>query len=76
VASIISMRMPGVTLGATDRFAGEGFQVLRFWNNEIDRNLEGVLTQIDAALGNPPPGLPPIKSGGGHPPPQAGEGWS
>jgi Protein of unknown function (DUF559) len=76
VASIISTRMPGRDARRDDRFAGDGFRVLRFWNNEIDRNLEGVLTQIDAAVGNPPPGLPPIKSGGGHPPPQAGEGWS
>jgi hypothetical protein len=28
---------------------------LRFWNNEIDRNLHGVLTLIDDALRNPHP---------------------
>ena len=37
-------------------FAGKGFRVLRFWNNEVDRNMEGVLTLIDEALRNPPPG--------------------
>ncbi len=29
----------------------EGFRVLRFWNDEIFTNIEGVLTQIAAALG-------------------------
>ena len=50
-------------------FVDRGFRVLRFWSNEIDRNLEGVLTLIDEALRNPPPGLASL----GHPPP-AGEG--
>jgi very-short-patch-repair endonuclease len=50
-------------------FADEGFRTLRFWNNEIDRNLEGVLIVIDEALRNPPPGLATL----GHPPP-SGEG--
>ncbi len=50
-------------------FVRQGFRVLRFWNNEIDRNLEGVLTLIDDALRNPPPGLASL----GHPPP-SGEG--
>src|SRR5947208_16721190 len=38
-----------------NHFAGRGFTVLRFWNNEVDRNLEGVLTMIDDALRNPRP---------------------
>ena len=50
-------------------FVRQGFRVLRFWNNEIDRNLEGVLTLIDDALRNRPPGLASL----GHPPP-SGEG--
>ena len=54
-----------------NHFAGRGFTVLRFWNNEVDRNLEGVLTVIDDALRNPPPGLASL----GHPPP-SGEGLS
>jgi hypothetical protein len=29
--------------------------VLRFWNNDIDGNLEGVLTVIDDALRSPHP---------------------
>jgi len=52
-------------------FTEQGFRVLRFWNNEIDRNLEGVLTLIDEALGNPHPAA--IATLGGHPPP-SGEG--
>jgi hypothetical protein len=43
--------------------------VLRFWNNEVDENLEGVLTVIDEALRRaPPPGA------ARHPPPQSGGG--
>ncbi|MFL5030966.1 MAG: endonuclease domain-containing protein [Xanthobacteraceae bacterium] len=38
-----------------DHFARQGFRVLRFWNNEVDRNLDGVLTLIDDALHNPHP---------------------
>ena len=34
---------------------GEGYRVLRFWNNEVMEQLEGVLTVISAAL---PPHLP------------------
>jgi very-short-patch-repair endonuclease len=28
----------------------EGFKILRFWNNEVDRNLNGVLGVIDREL--------------------------
>ena len=52
-----------------NHFISRGFRVLRFWNNELDRNLEGVLMAIDDALRSPPPGLASL----GHPPP-AGEG--
>ena len=50
-------------------FLRRGFRVLRFWNNDVDQNLEGVLTVIDDALQHPPPGLASL----GHPPP-SGEG--
>ncbi|MEW5942975.1 MAG: endonuclease domain-containing protein [Pseudomonadota bacterium] len=41
----------------------QGFQILRFWNNELLTNLEGVLTRIQAAL--PPSPLPsPVKGEG------------
>jgi very-short-patch-repair endonuclease len=36
--------------------ASRGFNVLRFWNNDIDHNLEGVLALIDDVLRKPPPG--------------------
>jgi very-short-patch-repair endonuclease len=52
-------------------FTDQGFKVLRFWNNEIDRNREGVLTLIDEALRSPHPAA--IATLGGHPPP-SGEG--
>ena len=49
-------------------FVRGGFRVLRFWNNDVDRNLEGVLTLIEDALRKPHP--PPF----GRHPPLAGEG--
>lgn len=34
-----------------DRYLGErGYRVLRFWNNDVLSNIEGVLTVIDEAL--------------------------
>jgi very-short-patch-repair endonuclease len=50
-------------------FASRGFKVLPFWNHEIDRNLQGVLSLIDGSLRSPPPDLASL----GHPPP-SGEG--
>lgn len=44
-----------------------GFQVLRFWNNEVFENLDGVLTVIrDAAITEPSKKSPS---------PSMGEGW-
>ena len=51
------------------RLADKGFRVLRVWNNEVDRNLTGVLQSIDLALREPPHPA----AFGGHPPP-SGEG--
>ena len=51
-------------------FMRDGFRVLRFWNSDVDHNLEGVLSVIDAELGGTtPPGGPSDR----HPPP-SGEG--
>jgi very-short-patch-repair endonuclease len=38
-----------------------GYRVIRFWNDDILTNLEGVLEQIFAELGQPPPGLPLVR---------------
>jgi len=35
-------------------FVSEGFRVLRFWNNEVMENMDGVLTVILNALKKPP----------------------
>src|SRR4051812_48770876 len=45
----------------TEFLEREGYRVLRFWNNEILSNPEGVHTVISAALGDisPPPNPPP-----------------
>jgi very-short-patch-repair endonuclease len=56
--------------GSRDRtLERSGFRVLRFWNSDVDRNLDGVLESIDQALREPPHPA----AFGGHPPP-AGEG--
>jgi very-short-patch-repair endonuclease len=52
------------------RLARNGFQTLRFWNNDVDQNLGGVLAAIDRALREE---TPPGRPSDGHPPP-LGEG--
>jgi very-short-patch-repair endonuclease len=45
-------------------FERSGFKVLRFWNNDVDRNPEGVLATIDSTLQQPtPPGGPAAQPG-------------
>lgn len=34
--------------------SGQGYSILRFWNNEIDNNIEGVLAAIFSELSNAP----------------------
>jgi very-short-patch-repair endonuclease len=45
---------------------GRGLRVLRFWNNDVSDNLEGVLSAIAGALAEPPSPQTPL--------PRAGEG--
>jgi very-short-patch-repair endonuclease len=47
----------------TEFLEREGYRVLRFWNNDVLSNLEGVHTVISAALGgiSPPPNPPPSR---------------
>jgi len=45
----------------------QGFTVLRFWNSDVDRNLNGVMESIFRALSTPTPALradPPHKGEG------------
>ena len=45
--------------------AGQGFQVLRFWNSEVSGNLEGVLQIVmDALIAAPPPQPSPTRGEG------------
>ena len=52
---------------------GEGYRVVRFWNNEVRENVEGVLQAIGVALASGPPPTPSRlregKSG------EAAKGW-
>jgi hypothetical protein len=46
---------------------GEGYRVLRFWNNDVLGNPDGVATLIEAAIvsgATPTPTLPPQGGGG------------
>ncbi len=43
---------------------GQGFRVLRFWNNQVMFELDGVLEAIAAALAKPSPGPSPACGGG------------
>ena len=42
----------------------QGYKVLRFWNNEVLKNMEGVLETIKDSCKYPPPLTPP--TGGGE----------
>lgn len=45
-------------------FRKEGFTVLRFWDNEVTENIEGVLEKILNIVNNSPfPWSPPLKGG-------------
>ena len=41
-----------------------GYRVIRFWNNEVLSNLDGVLQTIVASLGGPPPHPDPLRPEG------------
>jgi very-short-patch-repair endonuclease len=42
----------------------EGFRIVRFWNNDVLANVEGVLTTILRALHDSPPPAPPASGRG------------
>jgi very-short-patch-repair endonuclease len=52
----------------TRRIEAAGYRVLRFWNNDVLGNLEGVLKEIQRAL---PPTPDPSPRGGGESRPRA-----
>ena len=41
----------------------EGFTVLRFWDNDVFNNIEGILESIRGHLISPTPSPPPLKGG-------------
>ncbi len=65
-----------VDAARTDVIRDEGYRVLRFWNNEVLGNPDGVWTVIDAALRDRHPTPAPPHQGEGKtesPPPHQGE---
>ncbi|MFQ5964287.1 MAG: endonuclease domain-containing protein [Candidatus Scalinduaceae bacterium] len=44
-------------------FTEQGFKVLRFWNNDVFKNINGILEVISSKSLNHPPLSPPIKGG-------------
>ena len=47
----------------TQWLKSEGFRVIRFWNNDVLENSEGVLASILEALNESPPPYPPPSRG-------------
>lgn len=48
-------------------FAAQGFAVLRFWNTDVDGNLEGLMQVVlDVLERGPPPPAPPHEGEGSH----------
>ena len=47
-----------------DELAAYGYRVIRFWNNDILENLEGVLMAIQRELEQPPPHPDPLRPQG------------
>ena len=61
-----------VQVRARDRyFATKEWRVLRFWNNDVLRNLPGVLEAIRMALSAPPHPGPPMGEGEDEKPPHS-----
>ena len=48
----------------TRRLEAEGYRVLRFWNNDVLSNIDGVLTAIQSALTTTPTPDPSPQGGG------------
>jgi very-short-patch-repair endonuclease len=48
----------------TLRLASEGYRVLRFWNNDVLSNIDGVLTEIQNAMTTTPTPDPSPQGGG------------
>ncbi len=42
----------------------QGYDVMRFWNNEVLENLDGVFEVLEARLNSPSPSLPTLRGGG------------
>ena len=57
------------------RLEGEGFNVVRYWNNQILTDAETVANAIWHALHKPHPPLPPTASRRAPPSPAGGEGF-
>ena len=63
-------------LSARVRFVGAGYRVLRFWNNQVLNEIDGVRSAIDAAMCEMADSAPPTpdpspprasRAGGGEP---------
>ncbi len=48
--------------------ASQGFTVLRFWNNDVLANTDGVIEKIDELRASSPPSLTLPRKGGGNSP--------
>ena len=50
-------------IGRDNWLKSQGFHVMRFWNNDVLKNIEGVLLSIMNYCSEHPPLAPPVKGG-------------
>ncbi|OHD63503.1 MAG: hypothetical protein A2176_11380 [Spirochaetes bacterium RBG_13_51_14] len=50
-------------IGRDNWLKSQGFSIIRFWNNEVMNNIDGVLAEIFNFCSHHPPLTPPIKGG-------------
>ena len=54
VGTTVTARKPDTTLKRDAYLKQHGYRVLRFWNNDVRENIDGVLSVIYDALTNTP----------------------
>ena len=55
---------PEADFARSAALARHGYRVIRFWNNDVIGNIEGVVATIEAALTQPPPHPGPLRPSG------------
>ena len=64
---MVSTRASTVDEARTKVLAANGYRVLRYWNNDVLTNIDGVLEDILSAITSTPTPTPPHKGEGSTP---------